>query len=252
MSHQSGTLALRPAFRNWFAPNAQTQALCVEILRLQQQLGNLRTKLDDGVVSQLRATHQLQELTALQALRGLGTSQRDTDGPGHLNQRDPLTDMPNRALMLDRLQSAIALSQRHGTRIAILFVDLDRFKIINDSMGHAAGDKVLKLAAWRIESAVRDSDAVSRHGGDEFLVLLNEVNQASDAALIATKMLLNLTMPCLVNQQKVQISASIGISICPDHHQEAAALIDLADAAMYSSKRRGGGSYSFHEPVGSG
>ena len=209
--------------------NAQARALRAEILRLQQQLGNLRANLQ--AQGRARASNHVGEVAGL------------------ANQRDPLTDMPNRALMMDRLESSIALSRRYGTRIAVIFLDLDNFKPINDSMGHAAGDTVLKLAARRIESAVRDSDAVSRHGGDEFLVLLNEVHHASDAALIAKKMLLSLTTPCLVNQQKVQITASIGIAICPDHSQDAAALIDLADAAMYRSKRRGGGSYTFHDPL---
>ena len=211
------------------ALNAQARALRAEILRLQQHLGNLRAN--------------------LQAQGRDGANNHVGEMVGLANQRDPLTDMPNRALMMDRLESSIALSRRNETRIAVIFLDLDNFKPINDSMGHAAGDTVLKLAARRIESAVRDSDAVSRHGGDEFLVLLNELHHASDAALIAKKMLLNLTMPCLVNQKKVQIAASIGIAICPDHSQDAVALIDMADAAMYRSKRRGGGSYSFHDPL---
>ena len=222
--------------------------LRAEVYQLQQQLAQLRQDLEKSQAELLLAANRLRELATVPAVHADSAINLLPGLAERTNQRDPLTDMPNRALMMDRLESSIALSQRHGTRIAIIFLDLDNFKPINDSMGHAAGDTVLKLAARRIESAVRDSDAVSRHGGDEFLVLLNEVCHATDAALIAKKMLLNLTTPCLVDQQKIQITASIGIAICPDDSQDAATLIALADAAMYRSKRRGGGSYTFHDP----
>jgi diguanylate cyclase (GGDEF)-like protein len=118
--------------------------------------------------------------------------------------------------MLDRLENAIVHARRRGSRIAVLFVDLDRFKQINDSRGHAVGDEVLQLVARRLESVVRQSDTVSRHGGDEFLVLLSDVAQASDAARVAAKMLSTLAAPAIVGGEAMRVSASIGITIFPE------------------------------------
>lgn len=161
-----------------------------------------------------------------------------------VSQRDVLTGTPNRVLMLDRLKSAISLSRRRGTRAALLFVDLDRFKQINDTLGHAVGDEVLRLVAARLQSSVRESDTVSRHGGDEFLVLLQEIAQPADAALIAAKMLQAVVQPGA--PPLPGISASIGIAICPDDGVEPDILIANADAAMYQSKKRESGRFAFH------
>ena len=162
-----------------------------------------------------------------------------------VTQRDALTDTPNRALMLDRLENAIAMAKRHEARIAVLFVDIDHFKHINDRFGHAAGDAVLQLVARRLEEAVRESDTVSRHSGDEFLILLAEITQASDAALIATKMLAAVAAP-IEEAQPFPVTASVGIAIYPDDGVDAASLIERADAAMYRAKKTGGGRFEFH------
>lgn len=162
------------------------------------------------------------------------------------SQRDIVTGIPNRALILDRLENAIALARRHGAHIAVAFLDLDHFKPINDSLGHASGDQVLQLVARRLQSVVRDSDIVSRYGGDEFLVLLTEVSQPADAALIAEKMLLALTAPSVVGRHQLQVSASLGIAIYPQDGDDAQTLIDQADAAMYRVKRGGGANFGFH------
>ena len=151
------------------------------------------------------------------------------------SQRDALTQTPNRALMLDRLRGAFALAERHGTRAAVLFLDLDRFKQINDSLGHAAGDAVLQLVAHRLGSVLRDSDAVSRHSGDEFLVLLTEVSHAADAVSTAKKLLAALAEPTSVSGHTVTLSASVGVAIYPDDGKDPSRLIARADAAMYRS-----------------
>ena len=167
-------------------------------------------------------------------------------------QRDVLTGTPNRALMLDRLDGAIALCRRRGTRGALLFVDLDDFKQINDTLGHAAGDAALCLVARRLEAVVRDSDTVSRHGGDEFLVLLAEISHAGDAALIANKMLKALGVPGESGNPAgalPALSASIGIATFPDDGQDAAVLITHADAAMYGSKKGGRGRFAFYSDL---
>ena len=148
--------------------------------------------------------------------------------------------------MLDRLESAIATARRRETRIAVLFVDLDHFKRINDTLGHAIGDEALKLTARRLQSAVRDSDTVSRHGGEEFLVLLPDISQAADAVSIAQKLLAALAAPARAGEHRLHLSASIGITIYPEDAEDAQTLISRADAAMYRSKRRGAGGFEFY------
>ncbi|MEO6689978.1 MAG: diguanylate cyclase [Dokdonella sp.] len=149
--------------------------------------------------------------------------------------------------MRDRLENAVAAAARHGSRLAVLFVDLDQFKNINDTMGHLVGDEVLQLMARRLEAAMRDSDTVSRHGGEEFLVLLPEISDRSDARVVAEKISVQMAAPTRVgNGVILQVSASIGIAIYPDDGADAAVLISKADAAMYRSKRRRRGAFEFY------
>jgi diguanylate cyclase (GGDEF)-like protein len=152
-------------------------------------------------------------------------------------------------LLLDRLAQAIAGAKRRGSRSALLFLDLNNFKQINDTLGHATGDLVLKLAAARLASSVRAADTVSRHGGDEFVILLAEVGAASDAVVIADKLSAALGAPSQVGDQVIRLTASIGISLYPDDGEDADSLID---AAMYRAKRHGLRSFVFqHEDPGS-
>jgi diguanylate cyclase (GGDEF)-like protein len=157
-------------------------------------------------------------------------------------EHDPLTQLPNRVLLLDRFEQAIASAKRHGGRLALLFLDLNEFKQINDTHGHGTGDEILKLVARRLSSAVREADTVSRHGGDEFLILLTEVSQASDATLIADKVLSALGAPATVGEHVFLLSASIGVSVYPEDGVRAEDLIERADGAMYRAKRQGEGS----------
>jgi diguanylate cyclase len=154
------------------------------------------------------------------------------------SERDVLTQIPNRALTLDRLENAIAMARRHDTRIAVLFIDLDHFKKINDDWGYEVGDAALQLVARRLLLLVRDSDTVSRHAGDQFLVLLPEVIEYADVSAIAAKMLSAIAMPSRVCEHVLRLSASLGISIFPDDAGDATGLIARADAAMHVSKRR--------------
>jgi diguanylate cyclase (GGDEF)-like protein/PAS domain S-box-containing protein len=163
----------------------------------------------------------------------------------HLAQHDFLTDLPNRMLFSDRVANAIALARRHGKQRAVLFLDLDRFKHINDSLGHAIGDKLLQSVAQRLVACVRGSDTVSRQGGDEFVVLLSEIERAEDAALSAEKILLALSAPHSIAEKELHITASIGISIYPDDGQDAETLIKCADTAMYHAKDKGRNNYQF-------
>ena len=152
---------------------------------------------------------------------------------------DALTELPNRAVLLDRLTIAMANAKRHGLRCALLFVDLNNFKDINDTQGHAAGDAALQRAAACLKASVREVDTVSRHGGDEFLILLPEVSRAEDAVIVAEKIVAALSGLKPPKAPLVQLSASIGISVYPENGADAPTLIERADAAMYVAKRQG-------------
>jgi diguanylate cyclase (GGDEF)-like protein len=157
----------------------------------------------------------------------------------HLVLHDTLTQLPNRILLEDRLQQTLEACKRAGTVCAVLFVDLDRFKTVNDSLGHFVGDELLRGAAARLRSVVRTEDTVSRLGGDEFVVLLRQVVHAEDALAVARKILEAFDMPLRVQDHELRVSASVGISIYPFHGQNAQALITNADAAMYHVKKSG-------------
>jgi diguanylate cyclase (GGDEF)-like protein/PAS domain S-box-containing protein len=153
-----------------------------------------------------------------------------------LAQYDPLTDLPNRALLNDRLSQALARARRHQRLVAVLFLDLDRFKRVNDSFGHAFGDRLLRETGKRLTAAVRGSDTVSRYGGDEFVIVLSELEHAADAALQAEKMHARLSTPYCIGQRELRTDVSIGISIFPHDGQDAETLIECADFAMYRAK----------------
>ncbi|MBC7944816.1 MAG: EAL domain-containing protein, partial [Burkholderiales bacterium] len=157
----------------------------------------------------------------------------------HLAHRDFLTGLPNRLMLNDRLGQAIVLAHRHGKQLAVLFLDIDHFKHINDSLGHSIGDKLLQSVARSLAACVRGSDTVSRMGGDEFVVLLSEIEHAEDAALSAEKMLAALTAPHMIAGHDLHVSASIGISIFPDDGADTETLIRNADTAMYVAKEAG-------------
>jgi diguanylate cyclase (GGDEF)-like protein/PAS domain S-box-containing protein len=157
----------------------------------------------------------------------------------HLAEHDILTSLPNRALFYDRLEQGIDLAHRHSRRLAVLFIDLDHFKHINDSLGHLIGDQLLKAVALRITPFVRSSDTVSRQGGDEFIVLLSEVAHSDDAALVADKIRLAVLEPYTIANHFLHLTASIGVSVYPDDGADPETLIRCADTAMYHAKEKG-------------
>jgi diguanylate cyclase (GGDEF)-like protein len=157
----------------------------------------------------------------------------------HLAQHDFLTDLPNRVLLNDRITQAISFAARYSKQLAVMFLDLDGFKSINDSLGHTSGDKLLQLVASRLVACVRRSDTVSRLGGDEFVVLLYQVEHAEDAAFISKKILSSLAEPFFVEHKHLDISASIGVSTYPGDGQDAETLLQKADTAMYAAKKLG-------------
>jgi diguanylate cyclase (GGDEF)-like protein/PAS domain S-box-containing protein len=167
----------------------------------------------------------------------------------HLAYHDALTTLPNRLLFKDRVTVAISHAQRHDARVAVLFLDLDRFKVINDSLGHNIGDQLLQAVAARVQSCVRDSDTVARLGGDEFTLLLPELTHAEDAALVAQKILEAVRYPFHIEGREFYITTSIGISIFPDDGVDAENLIKSADTAMYQAKEQGRDNYQLFNAV---
>jgi diguanylate cyclase (GGDEF)-like protein/PAS domain S-box-containing protein len=160
-------------------------------------------------------------------------------------QHDLVTNLPNRLLLNDRISQAIALAHRQSRPIAVMFLDLDHFKYINDSLGHAAGDKLLQSVSKRLLGTLRGSDTVSRQGGDEFVILLSEIAHARDAAISARKILAALNAPHVVDGQDLHIDGSIGISVYPQDGEDAEALIKNADTAMYHAKGCGRNNFQF-------
>jgi diguanylate cyclase (GGDEF)-like protein/PAS domain S-box-containing protein len=166
----------------------------------------------------------------------------------HRAAHDLLTDLPNRILLSDRLSQAIASAQRQRHRLAVLFLDLDGFKQINDTLGHEIGDGLLQSVAKRLVESVRRSDTVSRQGGDEFVLLLSRVDAAEDAAASVQKVIKALSTPLDVAGHRLAVTASIGLSMYPDDGQDADTLIRHADVAMYRAKERGRNVYQFYTP----
>src|SRR6267143_1728434 len=164
-------------------------------------------------------------------------------------EHDFLTGLPNRMLLNDRVSQAIVLAPRHSNKVAVLFLDLDGFKHINDSLGHPIGDKLLQSIAKRLVDCVRTSDTVSRQGGDEFVLLLSEVHRSEDAAISALRILQAVAEAHSIDQHDLHVTASIGVSVYPDDGQDAETLIKNADTAMYQAKENGRQSYQFFKPA---
>jgi diguanylate cyclase (GGDEF)-like protein/PAS domain S-box-containing protein len=166
----------------------------------------------------------------------------------YLANHDFLTNLPNRLLLNDRLAQAMAAARRQQQQLAVLFVDVDRFKHINDSLGHAIGDQLLLSVAERLVASVRGSDTVSRQGGDEFVILLSSITHAADAAFSANKILTALGMPHHAGDHDLQITASMGIGVYPDDGTDAETLVKNADIAMLNAKDNGRNNYQFFKP----
>jgi diguanylate cyclase (GGDEF)-like protein/PAS domain S-box-containing protein len=166
----------------------------------------------------------------------------------HLAQHDFLTSLPNRLLLTERFSHAIGLAQRHRKQVGLLFLDLDNFKHINDSLGHAVGDLLLQSVANRLVECVRTTDTVCRQGGDEFVILLGEIGQPQDAAHVAETVRTALAMPHQTGGHELHISLSIGISVFPDDGTDVESLMQNADTAMYHAKDSGRNNYQFFKP----
>ncbi len=167
----------------------------------------------------------------------------------HLAHYDALTSLPNRVLFSDRLQQALALVKRNGNHLAVMFIDLDRFKPINDTYGHGVGDLLLQEVAKRIKGSVRESDTVARIGGDEFIALLQNIKEGRDAKAVAEKIRYALNEPFDIAGQSLGISSSIGIAVFPEHGRDEIELCRNADSAMYKAKGMGKGAVALFPGV---
>ncbi|HEX4734340.1 MAG TPA: EAL domain-containing protein [Thermoleophilaceae bacterium] len=163
------------------------------------------------------------------------------DGLAHRVLHDPLTDLPNRTLFLDRLAQALARLQRHEAAIAVLFIDLDNFKVVNDSLGHNAGDKLLVELGGRLRDAIRPSDTIARFGGDEFVVLCEDIREARDAVCVGERIVEAASTPFTLESREMFVSASVGVALALDAGATPETLLRDADAAMYRAKERGRG-----------
>jgi diguanylate cyclase (GGDEF)-like protein/PAS domain S-box-containing protein len=185
---------------------------------------------------------------AVMVFRDVSTTRALSLQMSYLAQHDSLTDLPNRVLLNDRLTQAMAIAQRGNTKLGLLYLDIDRFKTINDSLGHAIGDRLLQSVAQRLPACVRLADTVSRQGGDEFVILLSQLTQAQDAAVIAEKILATLSVPHQIERHTLYATVSIGVVTFPDDGLDADTLLKNADFAMYQAKESGRNCYQFFKP----
>jgi diguanylate cyclase (GGDEF)-like protein/PAS domain S-box-containing protein len=189
-----------------------------------------------------------QAIGAVIVFKDVGEAQATARQAVYLAQHDPLTGLPNRILLSDRLTQAIAMTRRHDGHLAVLFLDLDRFKQVNDSLGCVIGDTLMQSVAQRLVGCLRTTDTVSRHGDDEFVVVLSEIEHADDAAATAQKILAALATPHDVARHQLHITATVGISIYPADGADAETLIKCADTAMHNAKESGRNRYQVFEP----
>lgn len=182
---------------------------------------------------------------AIMVCRDVSATRAEKNELRHRANHDSLTDLPNAVLLKDRITQSIAMARRYNKKLAVLFMDLDGFKLINDSCGHAIGDRLLQSVAARLKASTRDSDTVSRKGGDEFVILLSEITHAEHAAHSAQKIISAMAAAHRITGLELPVTASIGIGIYPLDGLDAESLLKSADDAMYQAKRGGRSRYCF-------
>jgi len=196
---------------------------------------------------EVHANRPMPDEALIQAFfRDVSAIRKSREALYQLAHHDPLTQLPNRLFFLDRLGHALELARREERKIAVLFIDLDRFKNVNDTLGHATGDKLLQAVAQRIKGLVREEDTLGRLGGDEFVLLLEQLPENGEAAIVAQKVLRAFDKPCSVDGHELFLSASIGISLFPGDGENGATLVRNADTAMYRAKEQGRNNYQFY------
>jgi len=246
MNNRRDSRSVLEAKQNMAALGRQTDELHAHLLSLQQELADVQRYVDGHRASQLLESNAKLVIAALSAEDVAELAIKNLREVRRSSMYDSLTCTANRALMFDRLTAAIASAHQIGTRLAVMFLDIDHFRRINTMLGHAAGDAVLKVVANRLASVLRDTDTVSRHGGDEFLVLLVDVTHSSDVVQVAEKILAAIAMPSSFGEVNVHISVSVGIAMYPEDGTDIDTLIERADKAMYQSKAQREGGFQFY------
>lgn len=198
--------------------------------------------LEELVIHTLTDTHN-KVVNRVGIFSDITLSKAEQKTVAHQAQHDYLTNLPNRLLFRDRFNQQLAMAKRHNTKFAVIFLDLDQFKPVNDSFGHQLGDKLLVAVAERLSSLVREIDTVSRFGGDEFAILVSEVNEQKDVTTLAEKILAALNQPFILDGHTISVSGSLGIAMYPDHGSDIETILNKADSAMYQAKRNGKSRY---------
>jgi diguanylate cyclase (GGDEF)-like protein len=217
-------------------------------LRAQEEAARIRIELGAVTEAHLREANERLVLAAVHAQTMKDAAEQAAAQMAYMAEHDFLTGLPNRTLLTARLDQSIALAQRHGRRVALMYLDLDHFKEVNDTRGHVIGDQLLQSAAKRLQACVRVSDTVCRQGGDEFVVLLAEVDAVRDAALTAEKLIEAMAEPHIVGEHRLHVTLSVGISVYPDDGENSEAIVRNADIAMYHAKRNGRNNSRFFTP----
>ena len=217
----------------------ETADLRQEAADLSDKAAIAKAELGAITEAQLREANERLVIATVRAQTMTEAAEGSAARMSFMAEHDFLTGLPNRSLLSARLAQSIALAQRHGKRVALLYMDLDHFKHINDSLGHAVGDQLLLSVAKRLQTCVRVSDTVCRQGGDEFVVLLAEVESVGDAELAAEKLIEAMAEPHLVGSHRLHVTLSIGISLYPEDGKDAETVLSSADIAMYHAKRSG-------------
>ncbi|MEK1905443.1 MAG: diguanylate cyclase [Pseudomonas sp.] len=232
-----------------FASRALTRPLksmteAVQRFSREHQLSPLPEQRRDELGLLARSFGQMQQ----EVLSHMEELNQSRNALNHLARHDPLTSLPNRRVFFERLEHALANSRRSGKQLAVLFIDLDHFKELNDTLGHSLGDHVLQAVATLLRSATRESDTVARLGGDEFVILFEVVEDAQQVISILQKLLERFQLPMLIDGHEVQVKASMGVSLFPRDGDDIETLVQQADRAMYAAKNAGRNTYSFEPP----
>ena len=234
------------AIARYALTETRRQELAAFNLTLEQKVQERTQALEASAQENQQINRELQA-SQNELLLTISALQRKDDDLHHLAFHDGLTGLPNRALLLDRMRQSMALALRQQERRGVLFVDLDQFKAVNDSMGHDAGDVLLKESARRLKAALRESDTVARVGDDEFVVVLNDDASSEDCATAAHKVLASLSVPMGIGGVVLPVGASLGIACYPEHGTSAEELLKCADMAMCEAKSSGRGHFRFFE-----
>ncbi len=257
--HEAAGRPMTEVFRTWDIRSSEQTETTAELAILRIRAVHLppsgvlirRDGLEIPIEDSIAPIHDREGnvIGAVIVFRDVSVAQAMARQITHSAEHDFLTGLPNRMLLNDRIGQAIAAAKRRKRQVAVLFLDLDGFKHINDSLGHPVGDKLLQSIAQRLSDSVRGADTVSRQGGDEFVVLLADLEQPEDAVTMAARMLRTVAEPHSVDQHDLRVTTSIGVSVYPDDGLDAETLIKNADTAMYQAKEQGRQSYQFFKPA---